>query len=165
MVFTKNQKLFIGAIVTILILSFICVSLKNKERTESFGDVIGAAGEFRNQYFTCLNQCEKTDPTERRSQNPWKCGMYCDDVVTRSVAAEKQLGNLVSVEDFCEEQCKGSTNNLDCQAKCGCDLNTEEYCRQQCKYSPLGLPECLSACLSLERVNCIGGNSWTWRPI
>jgi len=151
-----------GILVTIFAWS---TSEKNKnKKTEGFGDVLGAAGEFRDQYFTCLSQCEKTDPTNRLSQNPWACGMYCDDVVAQSVAQGKQLGKLVSVDDICKKQCKGSADSLACRAGCECAWNVDQYCKQQCTYSQLGFPECFSSCVSLKSQNCAGGNSWFFRP-
>jgi len=165
---TNLNKWTKGLIVFIIVMIIVGLLLELFVKPELFGDVMGARGEFRNQYLTCLNLCEKTDPTERASQNPWACGLYCDDVVSQSVAAGKQLGHLVSVEDFCEKQCQGATDNLDCQARCGCYLNTQEMCKQKCKYrSPSESPEgCMSSCLSLGLMDyCINGNSWTWRPI
>ena len=158
------QKLFVGAIILSLILAVVCLSLMDDKKPESFGDVVGAAGEFRDQYFTCLNQCDKTDPTNRLSQNPWACGMYCNDVVARRVAAGRQWGQLVSVGDRCKKQCKGSADSLACRAGCVCAWNVGQYCDQQCKYSPLGFPACFSSCVSLKSQNCAGGNSWCWRP-
>ena len=155
-----------GFIVLIFVAIFFLVrALIKDKQTEPFGDVVGAAGEFRDQYFTCVNQCQKTDPTDRLSQEPWACGMYCDDVVSRSVAAGRQLGQLVSVGDRCNTWCKGSSDSLACRAGCECAVNVDQYCKQQCKYgSALGFPECFSSCVSLKSQNCAGGNSWFWRP-
>ena len=55
-----------GLLLLLLIGSIFSRSPPRSE--EHFGDVIGAAGEFRQQYFNCLNACEKTDPTKRLSQ-------------------------------------------------------------------------------------------------
>ncbi len=106
-----NGNLVCLVVGVILVLFFVY-----RTSTETFGDVVGAAGEFRDQYFTCLAKCEKTDPTDRLSQEPWACGMYCNDVVARSVAAGKQLGNLVSVGKRCKTQCKGGSDSLACRA-------------------------------------------------
>ena len=160
----RGEKVCFGIIVGSIIVGFIYIVLVNQKNTESFGDVVGAAGEFRDQYFTCLKKCEKTDPTDRLSQNPWACGMYCDDIVARSVAAGKQLGKLGSVEDVCKKRCKKSSGPLACEAGCVCAWNTAQYCEQQCNHSPLGFPECFSSCVSLVSQNCAGGNSWFWRP-
>ena len=105
----ENGKLvFWFVVIGILIMIFACGRgrLERNKTSEAF-DVLGAAGEFRDQYFTCLAQCEKTDPTDRLSQNPWACGMYCDDIVAQSVAQGKQLGKLVSVDDICQNNAKG----------------------------------------------------------
>ncbi len=155
------QNVGVVVIGCLIVALLYCVS---KKQTESFGDVVGAAGEFRDQYFTCLAKCEKTDPTNRLSQNPWACGMYCNDIVSRSVAAGRQLGQLVSVGDLCKKQCKGSSDSLACRAGCVCARNVAQYCDQQCNYSPLGFPECFSSCVSLKSQNCAGGNSWFYRP-
>ena len=164
--FSPQDKIFFGTLVGVGVVAVLMWVLLRFSTThvESFGDVMGAAGEFRNQYFTCLNKCEKTDPTDRLSQNPWACGLYCDDVVARSVAAGKQLGKLVSVEDECQKRCKKSSDSLACEAGCVCAWNAGQYCVQQCKYSPLGFPECFASCVSLVSQNCAGGNSWFWRP-
>ncbi len=162
----ENANLiFWFVVVGILVMVFAySTSGKNRKKTERFGDVLGAAGEFRDQYFTCLAKCEKTDPTNRLSQNPWACGMYCDDVVAQSVAQGKQLGKLVSVDDICQKQCKGSADTLACRSGCECAWNVDQYCKQQCTYSQLGFPECFSSCVSLKSQNCAGGNSWFFRP-
>ena len=157
--------IFWFVVVGILLMVFACsMSGKKRKKTEGFGDVLGAAGEFRDQYFTCLAMCEKTDPTNRLSQNPWACGMYCDDIVAQSVAQGKQLGRLVSVDEMCHKQCKGSADSLACRSGCECAWNVDQYCKQQCTYSQIGFPECFSSCVSLKSQNCAGGNSWFFRP-
>ena len=161
----ENSNLIFWFVVAgILVTIFAWSTSEKNKKTEGFGDVLGAAGEFRDQYFTCLSQCEKTDPTNRLSQNPWACGMYCDDVVAQSVAQGKQLGKLVSVDDICKKQCKGSADSLACRAGCECAWNVDQYCKQQCTYRQLGFPECFSSCVELKSQNCAGGNSWYYRP-
>jgi len=150
-----------GLLLLLLIGSIFSRSPPRSE--EHFGDVIGAAGEFRQQYFNCLNACEKTDPTKRLSQNPWACGMYCDDIVAKSVAQGRNLGAFLNDSQLCERQCTNSSDSLACRAGCVCARNVDEFCAQQCSHSDI--PMCASWCNEIYKTRCAAGNSWFFKTI
>lgn len=146
----------------VIVALFVRRPARTTSRPERFGNVLGAAEEFRTQYFNCLAACEKTDPTQRLSQNPWACGMYCDDIVAQSVAQGRNLGAFVNNNDLCTEQCKGSSDELACRAGCVGARNVNQYCAQQCDHS--GIPTCNSQCNQVMKLNYAAGNSWFFKP-
>lgn len=152
--------------VTIAIFLLLCCFLLATPlsgTSEPFGDVVGAASPFRTQYVDCLAACEKTDPTNRLSQNPWACGMYCDDIVSQSVAQGRNLGAFVPDSALCKGQCSGAPDELACRASCMCARNVNEFCAQQCTHSPS--PLCYSNCQEIYKTRCSSGNSWFFRSI
>ena len=164
--FSKMGAAILGLVVGILVLMVCICSLKNTpvaSQCEAFGQVVGAASPFRTSYIDCLANCEKTDPTNRLSQNPWACGMYCDDIVAQSVAQGRNLGAFVPDSALCSEQCSGAPDELACRASCMCARNVQEFCAQQCDHS--SSPVCFSNCQEIYKTRCFAGNSWFFRTI
>lgn len=130
----------------------LVLAITPRSPKENFGNVLGAAGEYKTQYNRCVRACERSDPRQRLSQNPWACGMYCDSTISRNVEQGRAAPHFVDNLAVCKQQCGSDAT---CQDECACRYDVFYYCSQDCNYSDD--PSCIPQCTAIHDERCVAG--------
>ena len=143
----------------------------SRPRKEGFGTILGAAGPYQAQYSQCINQCNRSDPSNHLLKGAnINCGVYCDAVISK--LAEKGIpAELVPLSDnqsICEKQCANPTGEFthdevrSCVSMCTGQRNVMQYCKEiECPYSIINEDECISQCVRTKTTNN-NQNDWHW---
>jgi len=140
---------------------------------EGYGFVMGALGEYQEEYYKCISDCEREDPSKFLGQTHGS--LFCDEFCNSRVTELARQGGpsdvradpappekVVSRIDQCNEKCGTGPEGKFCRQHCFCDKEVDEKCRIDCQYSTLLQEECMSRCTSVTRPNC-HSTSWNWK--
>lgn len=163
-----SELLFVVVVVVILVI--ILISTLGSSKTERFGTVLGQLGPYAKQMNHCLNECERSDPSNRLSdRGNMYCGLYCDSVISK-MANSGVHPETYPIDDnmtICTEQCNtpGSTHEekRKCISMCHGQREVAQWCKELwCPYSLWPHKDCMAQCISTWNVNN-NQNSWTWK--
>jgi hypothetical protein len=161
-----NNPLLIFVVIVAFILIFLCLWPHNK--SENFGQVLGALAPYREQIGECIAECDREDPSRRLlAPGNWNCGTYCESVFTK--LAEKGVDpKLIKIKNSfttCEKQCENApseNSRRKCISMCFGQNEVAKWCKELwCPYTDIDNSECMRDCV---RINTTNNNqlAWTW---
>ncbi len=142
---------------------------------ESF-QILGAAGNYQDQYAQCINACGKEDPSSSfSSPNNLMCGVYCDYIISNMAGAgiPPTLVPTSSHQSICEQECEiegmkkggaaASHNSIrKCVSSCSSQKEITSWCAELwCPYSLYPNELCMNMCTSSNGAKS-NSNSWKW---
>ena len=175
------------SMLTIILLYFgIAFTKMKKANRESF-KVLGTLAPYAKQYYRCLSECEKQDPSKRLIPNRGSlmCEEYCNSVLTE---ASRQPANgadnvFSTAIDESFNICGEGRRAERCQDIMSTSKEIDEYCQRECEYypsyyngdslfkgvdngsnkerSPQAEATCMNSCKKSKRGNYSIG--WSWK--
>ncbi len=174
-----NGSTLVLIVVIILTLLVVLGCLNNGK--ESFGQVMGALGQYQKPMYECISECERQDPSRRLLKNSnWNCGEYCASIFTeiaRQGIPPESL-KIRNTETDCEKQCSDYSelpsplgrwftptydDKRKCISMCQCEEEVAKFCKEQnCPWTSVDEDVCMEDCIATQMVNC-NQVSWNWK--
>jgi hypothetical protein len=178
-----------GAIIITTGVIGVCVTsllLKTRKR-ESF-KVVGTIGPYKDLYYKCQSDCERSDPGKQLSpaHGNLMCDRYCDSVITdltrrggpsypldvptmstaNNAFPPYDIRNLGSggVERSIDQSfkiCGDGEANAWCREKFFTASEIDAKCQQDCQYSTYPTKQCMTLCAASKAGNYSLG--WSWK--
>jgi len=186
----------IGWIILFIILAFVAllifgiIELVKFFKRETF-KVMGSLGPYKQDYATCLRNCQADDPTHYMSNDKLQCGQYCDwlfseldrsqvDRIPHKLCNGDTVTNMSYKRDLSTDKLISThapqrlyNDQVACQELCGSDLNCSracvchnevaKFCAENCKYSSLPHDQCMEYCAKSKSINCVTSGGWQFR--
>ncbi len=144
-------------------------------RREPF-KVVGGMGPYKDLYYKCSSDCERSDPGKQLSptHGNMMCQEYCDSVITdiarrggpsypldARVATPPLSGGISTSVDDAFAVCGDGGENAWCRDKYFTATEIDSKCQQDCEYSTYPTKTCMDLCAKSKKGNFSRG--WTWK--
>jgi hypothetical protein len=139
-----------------VVIFFIMKKRKDHKTKENYGFVMGAMGTRKSEYYNCISDCEREDPSKKLGPTHGNlfCAEYCDSKITDEILNNNKKFIVASYMDSCTAACGGDKSGNFCRDRCFCEHEVVEKCKQECAYSTSSTEYCMQECQKSKLPNC-----------
>ena len=169
---TRAIIIAVGSLAVVLLLWY--ASSKKRENFK----VLGALAPYRDLYYRCTSECEKSDPGKQLypTKGSMMCQEYCDSSITElsrkggpSYPVDSPVDSTESIPttstgsgvDDAYKVCGDGSKNEWCRNLYTTYHEIDSKCRMDCEYSTLPTKVCMERCTKANSGNASLG--WSWK--
>lgn len=118
--------------VAVVVLVLVATTPGGRPPRERYGNVLGAAAPYKDQYLACVRACERQDPRTYPGASNQACGNACDALISEAVRSGVPPPPFTTEFERCDGAYPGEgVLNWACVAK----DNVRMACRQKCAWT------------------------------